>query len=80
MDYMTNKESPQREQLNHTPFVEQIKNIVNNLPIMKYMVLQQTKYAIWAKKGSNEWHKAPAVRLKRGNISLGRRKERVSQL
>lgn len=54
-------------------FVEQIKNTVNNLPITKYMILQQTIFAIWGdKKKSNEWHEAPTVRLKPGNISLGR--------
>lgn len=31
-------------------FVEQIKNTVNNLPITKYMILQQTIFAIWGDK------------------------------
>lgn len=33
-------------------FVGQIGNTVNNLTVMKYVILQQTKFAIWGKKKS----------------------------
>jgi len=31
-------------------FVGQIGNTVNNLPVMKYVILKQTKLAIWGTK------------------------------
>lgn len=50
MNYMTKKESPQREQLNYVPFCWTDQNTLNNLPVMKYVILQQMKFAIWGKK------------------------------